>query len=40
MEKRYLLTASLVCADLMHIADQIKQLEEANIDYIHIDVMD
>lgn len=40
MEKKYLLTASLVCADLMHIADQVKQLEEANIDYIHIDVMD
>ena len=40
MDKKYLLTASLVCADMVHIADQVKQLEEAKIDYIHIDVMD
>jgi len=40
MNKKYFLSASLVCADMLHLADQIKQLEEAEIDYIHIDVMD
>ncbi|EKE28280.1 MAG: hypothetical protein ACD_3C00083G0019 [uncultured bacterium (gcode 4)] len=38
--KKYLLTASLVCADMLNLWDQVRKLEEAKIDYIHIDVMD
>ncbi len=40
MNKKYLLSASLVCADLMNLGDQVRKLEEAWIDYIHIDIMD
>lgn len=40
MDKKYLLSASLVCADMMNLGEQIKKLDEAQIDYIHIDVMD
>lgn len=40
MERKYLLSASLVCADMLNLWDQVKKLEEAEIDYIHIDVMD
>lgn len=40
MDKKYYLSASLVCADMMHLADQVKLIEEAGIEYIHIDVMD
>lgn len=40
MERKYLLSASLVCADMLNLWDQVKKLEEAKIDYIHIDVMD
>jgi ribulose-phosphate 3-epimerase len=31
---------SIVSADLLHLADQVRQCEEAGADYIHIDVMD
>jgi len=31
---------SIVSADLAHLADQVRQCEEAGADYIHIDVMD
>lgn len=34
------LSASLMCADLINLGDSIKKLEEAKIDYLHIDVMD
>ncbi len=37
--KKYL-SASLMCADLTNLIDSIKKLEEANIDYLHIDIMD
>jgi len=40
MDKKYYLSASLVCADMLHLEDQVKQIEEWWIDYIHIDVMD
>lgn len=40
MNNKYLLSASLVCADMLNLGDQVKKLEEAKIDYIHIDVMD
>lgn len=35
-----LLGASLMCADLLHLGQQIKELETANIDFYHIDIMD
>ncbi len=35
-----LLSASLMCADLTNLADSIKELEKAGIDYLHIDIMD
>lgn len=35
-----LLSASLMCADLTRLIDSIKELEKANIDYLHIDIMD
>ncbi len=34
------LSASMMCADYLHLSDNIRQLEEAKIDYFHIDVMD
>ena len=37
--KKYL-SASLMCADLINLGDSIKKLEEAEIDYLHIDIMD
>lgn len=38
--KKIYLSASLICADLMDLEEEIKRLEEAKIDYIHFDVMD
>lgn len=35
-----LLSASLMCADLTDIKSAIKDLENADIDYIHLDIMD
>ncbi len=35
-----LLSASLMCADLLNLEKAIKELEKANIDYLHIDIMD
>ncbi len=37
--KKYL-SASVMCADLMNLEKSIRELEKANIDYIHIDIMD
>ena len=34
------LSASLMCADLLNLEDAIKELENAGIDYLHIDIMD
>lgn len=38
MEK--LLSASLMCADLMNLQNAVDELEKAGIDYLHIDIMD
>jgi ribulose-phosphate 3-epimerase len=38
--KPYLLSASILSADFSHLEDQIRQVESAGIDWIHIDVMD
>lgn len=35
-----LLSASLMCADLTDIKSAVKDLEKANMDYIHLDIMD
>lgn len=35
-----LLSASLMCADLTDLKTAIKELENAGIDYLHIDIMD
>lgn len=34
------ISASIMCADLTNLRPAIKALEEANIEYIHIDIMD
>lgn len=38
MEK--LLSASLMCADLMNLQNGVNELKNAGIDYLHIDIMD
>lgn len=37
---KYALTASLVCADMLNLWSEVKRIEEAGVEYIHIDVMD
>jgi ribulose-phosphate 3-epimerase len=32
--------ASLACADFLHLEDDLRALERAGVDYLHIDVMD
>ncbi len=38
--KQVKIAPSIVSADLSHLADQLRQCEEAGAEYIHIDVMD
>ena len=33
-------SASLMCADLMNLEKEIRELEQCNVDYLHLDVMD
>ena len=40
MENKFLLTASMMCADYGHLAREVKDLEDAGIDSFHIDIMD
>jgi ribulose-phosphate 3-epimerase len=40
LDKRYFLTASLICADPINLERDIKELESSGIDYLHFDVMD
>ena len=40
MKTNCLLAASLICADPLNMEGDIAQLNEANIDLIHFDVMD
>lgn len=35
-----LLSASLMCADLMNLRESVLELEKAGIDYLHLDIMD
>jgi len=39
-KRNYQLSASLICADMLHIEDEIKRLEKGGIDQLHFDVMD
>lgn len=34
------LSVSMMCADLMHIGDEVKKLEKNGVNYLHIDIMD
>lgn len=34
------MSASIMCADMLHFEDEFKKLEEAGIDYLHCDIMD
>lgn len=38
--RRIKLSPSLMCADLTRLSDALKTLENAGVDYLHIDVMD
>ncbi|KKS10101.1 MAG: Ribulose-phosphate 3-epimerase [candidate division WWE3 bacterium GW2011_GWF2_41_45] len=40
MNKKYLLSASLICANHLEFGKEVVRLEKGNIDYIHFDVMD
>ena len=35
-----LISASIMCADLLNMQGSIKELEKANVEYLHIDIMD
>ena len=37
---KFELTASMMCADFGHLADEVKALDEGGIDSFHIDIMD
>ncbi|MBC8234068.1 ribulose-phosphate 3-epimerase [bacterium] len=34
------ISASIMCADLLNLADQVRALEEGGVDYLHFDIMD
>lgn len=34
------LSASIMCADMLHLEDDLTKIEEAGIDYLHCDIMD
>lgn len=38
--REFRISASIMCADLLHLQDDLKTLEEARIDYLHCDIMD
>ncbi|HWQ47279.1 MAG TPA: ribulose-phosphate 3-epimerase [Longilinea sp.] len=38
--ERFLLSASILSADFGHLEDQIRQIEQCDVDWLHIDVMD
>ncbi|MBO4797433.1 MAG: ribulose-phosphate 3-epimerase, partial [Candidatus Methanomethylophilaceae archaeon] len=40
MEQRIKIAPSLLAADFGHLADEIKRVEAAGADYLHLDVMD
>ncbi len=40
MPQPFLISASILSADFSCLADQVRQLEESGVDWIHVDVMD
>jgi ribulose-phosphate 3-epimerase len=38
--KSFIIAPSILSADFLHLADQIKSVEEAGADWLHLDVMD
>ena len=34
------LSPSMMCADFFHLGNQLKEFENAGIEYLHIDIMD
>ncbi len=34
------ISASLMCADLLHLAEDVRELEQAGVDWLHFDIMD
>jgi ribulose-phosphate 3-epimerase len=40
MENKKMLSVSLMCADLLNMEAQVRQLEMLNVDFLHIDIMD
>lgn len=38
--RKNMISASMMCADLVHLKDTIKIFEEEKVEYLHIDVMD
>jgi ribulose-phosphate 3-epimerase len=39
-ERKLYLSPSLLSADFMHLADDVKRMEEGGADFVHVDVMD
>lgn len=39
-EMKKILSASLMCADLLHLENAVRELEESGVDMLHIDIMD
>jgi len=40
LQKPFLLAPSILSADFTHLGDQIREAEEAGVDWIHVDVID
>lgn len=40
MAKQFQLSPSLMCADMLHLQDELALLEREGVEYLHIDVMD
>ncbi len=40
MKKKIKISASLACADLLNVEHDIRLLEEAGVEYLHMDIMD
>ncbi len=40
MAKRFKLSPSLMCADMLHLQDELSLFEREGVEYLHIDVMD
>jgi ribulose-phosphate 3-epimerase len=40
LNRKYKLSASIMCADLLNLEKEIKILEKEQVDYLHIDIMD